>query len=227
MHANNSLENFHTPLPIQAFKQFEELRSYTQTIQLSANRDRWIFSWENSNYTPMKMYKSITTGEPADPIFKRFWKNATMLKFKIFFWLLLYDRVNTRNLLHRKSFHLPTYSCELCQDNMEETTLHLFWDCPFALACWDSIVSHRNRRISSHDEIMFISQTLPSPIAMEITIMGCWHIWMQRNGKLFKAQTPSVLSWRTLLRKDLLLLKHRIKHKFQDQLNNWIEQHLS
>lgn len=66
----------------------------------------------------------------------------------IFFWLLLHDRVNTRNLLHRKSFHLPSYNCELCHSNTEETSLHLFWDCDFAFSCWESILGHRHRGVS-------------------------------------------------------------------------------
>lgn len=108
------------------------------------------------------------------------------------FWLLIHDRVNSRNLLHRKSFHLPSYSYELCQSNTEETTLHLFWDCDFSLNSCNSIIGHRSRGISVFGEILLTIQALPAPIAMEVTIMGCWNIWMQRNGKIFKAQSASV-----------------------------------
>lgn len=115
----------------------------------------------------------LKQGEPAPSIFPKIWKNATMLRYKIFFWLLLHDRVNSRNLLHRKSFHLPLYNCELCHSSTEETALHLFWDCNFAFSCWESILGHRNRGISVYDEITLLAQALPTPIGMEIIIMGC------------------------------------------------------
>jgi hypothetical protein len=82
------------------------------------------------------MYKILIEGELAPPLFPKIWKNATMLRYKIFFWLLMHDRANTWNLLHRKSFHLPSYNCALCTSNTEETALHMFWDYNFALTCW-------------------------------------------------------------------------------------------
>ena len=83
-------------------------------------------------------------------------------------------RVNTRNLLQRRSFHLPSYNCELCDVHTEETALHLFWDCSFALNCWESLLGSRQRGISVYDEVLLLLQALPSSIAMEIIIMGCW-----------------------------------------------------
>jgi hypothetical protein len=46
----------------------------------------------------------------------------------IFFgWLLLVDRPNTRNVLRRRKNRLEEgYNCVLCQENTEETSLHLF-----------------------------------------------------------------------------------------------------
>lgn len=225
--APDPFELFHTPLSSQAFQKFQDLQVSNQAIQLSSFNDKWKYPWGNFSYSSIKMYKWCTSGEPAYPIFKKLWKNATMLKYKIFFWLLLHDRVNTRNLLHRKSFFLPSYSCELCHFDSEETTLHLFWDCPFALSCRDSIITHKNIGISVLDEIIFLTQALPTPIAMEIVIIGCWQLWMQRNSKIFKTQPPLVTSWRRLLKIDLLLVRHRVKRKFEDILWNWNEAHLN
>jgi hypothetical protein len=38
----------------------------------------------------------------APPIFKWMWKSCVKGKHKFFFWLLLMDRLNTRELLKRK-----------------------------------------------------------------------------------------------------------------------------
>jgi hypothetical protein len=150
-----------------------------------------------------------------------------MLRYKIFFWFVLHDRVNSRNLLHRKSFHLPSYNCELCHQHTEETALHLFWDCEFASECWGSILGRWKRGISIFDEITLLTEAFPPNIAMKISIMGCWNIWMQRNGKIFRSQPRAVQAWRRSLRTDLLLLKHRVKNKFEALLSNWVDQFLS
>lgn len=78
-----------------------------------------------------------------------------------------------------------------------------------------------------YEEITLLAQALPTPIAMEILIMGCWNIWIQRNGKIFKSQPYSIQSWRRLLKNCLLILQHRIKNKFEAQLSSWIDQFLS
>ena len=92
-----------------------------------------------------------------------------------------------------KNFLLQTYECALCQetqDHAEETVLRLLWDCRFAHTCWDLIAPNRHRGTSAFDEIIFLLQAFPNQIAMDIVIMGCRNIWMQRNGKIFKNETP-------------------------------------
>jgi hypothetical protein len=37
------------------------------------------------------------------------WKGDNLGKHKFFFWLLLKDRLSTRNLLRRKNMHLTSY----------------------------------------------------------------------------------------------------------------------
>ena len=73
----------------------------------------------------------------------------------------------------------------LCQEHVEETSIHLHWDCQFTLSCWDNIALNRHRGTSAFDDIIFLKQVFPPHIAIDIVIMGCWNIWMQRNGKIF------------------------------------------
>lgn len=58
-------------------------------------------------------------------------------KHKFFFWLLLRDRLNTRNLSRRKNMFLECYSCVPCVEEMEESQQqHMFFDYPFSQAWW-------------------------------------------------------------------------------------------
>jgi hypothetical protein len=50
--------------------------------------------------------------------------------------VLLQDRLNTRNLLARKYFHIDSKSCILCDDQVEETMMHLFFECDFSQTFW-------------------------------------------------------------------------------------------
>jgi hypothetical protein len=54
------------------------------------------------------------------------------MKQKVFFWLLLQNKLNTRGLLQRKNMVLNSYTCELRLQQMVETLRHLFLLCPFA-----------------------------------------------------------------------------------------------
>lgn len=160
-------------------------------------------------------------------LFKDLWKATSRIRHKIFFWLLLHDRVSSRSLLKRKNFLLQSYECAICQDHVEETSLHLLWDCHFALSCWDSIAPHRCRGVSAFDNIISLKQCFPAPIAMDIVIMGCWNIWMQRNGKIFKAVPPGIHAWKQGLYQDLSLVKHRTKEKNIAALEQWMYSLLS
>jgi hypothetical protein len=60
------------------------------------------------------------------------WHSICQQKYKVFFWLLLQDRLNTRGLLRRKHMHLESYTCELCLLQKEERLRHLFLAYPFA-----------------------------------------------------------------------------------------------
>jgi hypothetical protein len=45
-------------------------------------------------------------------IFKSLWKNKCQLKHKVFYWLWLKNRLNTRNMVRRKNMTLESYTCE-------------------------------------------------------------------------------------------------------------------
>jgi hypothetical protein len=59
-----------------------------------------------------------------------------------FFWLLLKDRLNTGNLLRRKNKALEDYNCAICNRGTEETSFHLFFECPFRSSCWNYLGIH-------------------------------------------------------------------------------------
>lgn len=65
------------------------------------------------------------------------------MKIKVFAWLLLSDRLNTRNMLNRRHFLIgDDLKCVLCDAEVEETLDRLFLCRPFSFDCWLQIGIH-------------------------------------------------------------------------------------
>lgn len=73
------------------------------------------------------------------PTFNGYGTHLVQPKHKVFFWILLQDRLNTRGLLKRKNMMLEFYTHELCILQREETLRHLFIRCNFSRRSWESI----------------------------------------------------------------------------------------
>jgi hypothetical protein len=56
------------------------------------------------------------------------------------------------------------------------------------------------------------------PFFIEVMILACWHIWKQRNGKIFQHERPTFAKWKCNFIDDITLLSHRIKAKHSDSL---------
>ena len=140
------------------------------------------------------------------------WKLHVPSKIKVFAWLLLADRVNTRNMLKRRHYNIGNnVNCAICSCNVEETVEHLFFNCPFSQTCWNAIdISWPD----SGNRLQLIRdgrQCWTSPLFMEIFMLSAWSIWKERNGIVIKGIPPTFNSWRARLKNDLDLLCHRGK----------------
>lgn len=131
-----------------------------------------------------------------DPIFKQIWKSNCQHKHIVFFWVLLMDRVSTRNLLRRRTMDLPSYNCELCTLPVEESQIHLFLECQFAQDCWQLL----GIQVISAQPIQVLrafQYQLNLTFSMDIIILMTWCIRVARNDLIFKnipAHLSAVLS---------------------------------
>jgi hypothetical protein len=210
---NNSLEaQFHLPLSEQAFQEYQRLQDYIQTIQVQENaKDSWHYIWGNNKYSSSKFYNfPYRNFQPPAP-FLWIWNSKCCNKLRVFTWLLLMDRLNTRNILKRKRHRLQgnNYNCVLCDGNVEETAFHLFFSCPFSQRCWQQLGIHWNFTASFFQMMAQAKQQLQSPFFMEIFTIASWQIWKQRNDKIFDRRRPSLNSWKVLFLEEAKLQSHR------------------
>jgi hypothetical protein len=67
------------------------------------------FPWGNQSYTSAKFYEFLFSALPEDPAFSAIWKSKCMPKLRFFGWLLLMDRLNTKDLMHRIGMSMEGY----------------------------------------------------------------------------------------------------------------------
>jgi hypothetical protein len=60
------------------------------------------------------------------------------------------------------------------------------------------------------------------PFFMEVLMVACWHIWIIRNGKIFRSERPTFARWKAGFIHDMYLLRYRIKNKHRKALLDWI-----
>ena len=100
------------------------------------------------------------------------------------------------------------------------------WDCSFAHRWWVTLIPFKRRGTSIYEETCLALDQIPKEFGLELIILGYWHIWTQRNRKIFRNERSTVQNWRRNLSSNLSLLQHRIKPKFRDGLVQWIDNNL-
>jgi hypothetical protein len=132
-------ESFQLPLSVQAYEQYLELNEAWGQITVTNAKDTWKLIWGSEIFSTKKTYRHLMGQSQVHQIYSLLWKNKCQPKHKVFYWLWLKNRLNTRNMLRRKNMTLESYTCENCIWQKEETLYHLFLRCNFAKACWNSI----------------------------------------------------------------------------------------
>lgn len=106
------------------------------TVLDELNNDVWPYFGGSAKFKPAVAYRKMLVHNEIDPAFRWAWRSYCQPKHKVFYWLLLKDRLSTRNILKRKHMALDSYNREIYTLLVEETVEHLFWHCPFAQQCW-------------------------------------------------------------------------------------------
>ena len=128
--ATSLQETFHLPLSEQAHAETRNLQSLTLDVQLAglSTHDDWTYVWGSTHFAANKFYEFLCRDVQAHPAYSWLWKSKTTMKIKVFGWLLLSDRLNTRNMLKRRHFNIGNmFGCLLCPICMDEMVEHLFF----------------------------------------------------------------------------------------------------
>lgn len=170
---------FILPLSDQATEQLLELQKLLEDRHLDENvNDKWTYYQGNSGFNTRKVYKHLHGVWEASPLFPWLWSPGNLGKHKFFFWLLLEDRLNTRNLLRRKNKYMDDQTCVLCNNGVEVPFIFYLIVCSLR-ASYLNI--HWNLNLQPLDMIIEARTNFCSIIFREIVITTCQIIWKMRN----------------------------------------------
>jgi hypothetical protein len=217
-------EIFQLPLSAQAYEQYLELNEAWGQITVTNAKDIWKFIWGSEIFSTKKTYRHLMGHIQVHHIFKSLWKNKCQPKHKVFYWLWLKNRLDTRNMLRRKNMTLESYTCENCIWQKEETLYHLFLRCNFAKACWNSIGLTPPRIANPKEASANLKQQLNVLFSIEIVILMTWSIWKCRNAWLFQNTDLTMQQCKHEFTKELLLVIHRAWGRFDSSIPNWLQQ---
>lgn len=192
-------------------------------MPLTDDIDNWVYPWGSNIFALARVYKLLIGHTETHPSFIWLWTSKCQPKHKVFFWLLMNDRLSTRNILTRRTMQLDSYNCVLCNQLVEETVEHLFVDCPFARMCWDILnidipVDSSFPELSAQLKIQLNSQFF-----VEAIILLCWAIWTARNDLIFKGVSLNLHGCRRVFFSELLLLQHLVNTGQKELLISWIQ----
>jgi len=143
-----------------------------------------------------RVLKAIPFVPPNPDVWKSIWSVKSLPKVDHFSWLLAHNSALTAEVLRKKGWEGPS-QCSFCLKE-EETSLHLFFECPFAKEVWrlattpwtpnpsladiPSLLCYwfHSSPFTSHqkDKLACAWLTLPKFIF--------WKLWLERNNCLFR-----------------------------------------
>ena len=215
---------FALPLSVQAYEEKEHLLQLLNTVDLVPDVvDTRIFAWGSTSYSSARYYKFLFANAPTDRGLDLIWESKCLPKLRIFVWLLMHDRLNTKDLMIRKHWHVEGGPmCVLCTNQILETRDHLFFDCPFATVCWDAVGILWDTQSLISPRMLAAKMAFGGPCFMEIFAAAAWNIWKARNDHIFKNHIHSFGSWRVKFLNDVLLHQHRVKPALVSPLIEWV-----
>jgi hypothetical protein len=166
IHAPDLVTVFNLPLSPAASQELALLQNYLSTITYDESEcDSRLFQWGNFRYSSQKIYSLAHSGIHVPQTFSRIWAAQCTPQLRFFAWLVVVDRLNTRNMLQRRNYHVPSgTSCVMCNLGREEDIDHLFFTCSFARRVWAKVGIQWNNLVDIHlqlDEARDMSPVKP------------------------------------------------------------------
>lgn len=167
----------------------------SSTTPIRGRSDAWCWVRERDGiYSVKSAYDSLCYPdvEREEACFKLLWKIGATSNALSVGWKVLLNRIQTRDNLMRRQIPITDPLCPLC-GVVHESVSHLFLLCPHVLQVWSLVLDWLGfcfvapASVKDHF-LQFHGLWSSSPKAGLFTVWLAviWHVWMGRNGKIFK-----------------------------------------
>lgn len=196
-------EWLHSLRQITSFEEIQEL------IQLGGllsrvtllNEIEDIVLWKRSNvttYSAKSAYLFQFIGSQQDKVFLLNWKALALPKQKFLGWLILHQKILIAENMLIQHWEC-NWICPLCRGVFKDTD-HLFRQCDFFKETWNRVSAvqgiQNNQTFSSLKDCMTYIMQNESKTEVRrkagVLVKTWWHIWLQRNAKIFRGEEPDV-----------------------------------
>jgi hypothetical protein len=195
--------NWHHRMFVWELALLDELFLLLQTVILSTEEDSW--GWrpeQGSEFTVKSTYvlvadllidRRLVTNEIGSA-FKSIWKCMAPSKVMGLVWMVLHDRVPTRDNLYRRKIISENgdISCVPCGERIE-TVSHLFLYCRIVIRVWDRIFACLGLHFAlPHSIYSLLNFVAASPVNKQVRkglvliwYAVIWSMWSHRNHIIF------------------------------------------
>ena len=186
----------------------------------ASSSDVWHYTWGKTIFKATDYYRFFFKEVQSHQVFGWLWKSKCMMKLNVFAWLLINDRLNTRNMLKRRHYNIgENHACILCGQQTEETLEHLFFECNFSVRIWNYL---QVTWPPGDDMSMQDNQDFAKPFFTEVVFVACRNIWIIRNARVFRHERQSLNKWRSAFIHYITHMQHRVKATYKAELLKWI-----
>jgi hypothetical protein len=128
---DNIYNMFTLPLSAKAHDELIDLQEEIHDITPNDNHDRWKLPW-GKYLSTKKAYRALIGEHATHQTIKGTWKTCSILRQKFFAWLMLQERLNSKDIIRNKNFYVEFMHCILCDTCPEKNILHMFFECSFS-----------------------------------------------------------------------------------------------
>jgi hypothetical protein len=166
---------------------YDELVALCANYTLSVQEDRVKWCMGNKGFTVNSLYKKNSIDQATVP-YRFLWKSKLPQKIKVFIWLVVRNKILTKDNLIKRSWH-GSSKCYFCGGL--ESIEHLFFKCSIARFVWRVIQIALNLDFipKSIGELCDRWLNKSKDRISNLMIFGCgavfWAIWRTRNDWFF------------------------------------------
>lgn len=176
-------------------KIWNNIKQVCDNLHLDVNKEDtlWWNLTKHGNFTVKSFYKALSLQNFVFP-YKKLWQIKVPLKVRIFIWLVIKNKILTKDNLYKKGWRKGDIKCQFC-DNIE-TVQHLFFECPLAKFLWNIVSCSLNLKPVSNIQDLFGVWLLSYGKGMKtLMVVGVaaifWAIWKVRNTACFENKLPN------------------------------------